>query len=211
MHALIREARREIELAEEWADRTIAYATEHGFPYWLTLCSMLKSWLLDQQGPSAAGVAQFRQGLDGYRATGAKLGLSWFLTLMAEMLAKHGATEEALGMIAEALAHIDASSERYYEAEVHRVKGELLLTRGGPDAAAAAEASFLHALEVARRQSAKVWELRTATSLARLWGAQDRRRAAGELLTGVYGWFSEGLDTTDVRDARSVLDELGAL
>jgi predicted ATPase len=210
MHALLCLRRGEIGLAQEWFDKTIAYATEHGFPYWVTLCSLLKDWLLAQQGQLEVGTARFRRGLDAYRATGARLGLSSFLSLLAGLYGQSGQIEDGLRVIAEALAHIDTTGE-CYEPEVRLRKGELLLMQGGPDAVAAAEADFLQALAVARRQSARSLELPAATSLARLWGTQGRSGEARELLASVYGGFTEGLDRPDLKEARRLLEELGAV
>ena len=210
MHGLLYQVRREIDLAEEWADKNIAYASAQGFPYWRTLGSILKGWLLDQRGESETGIRLYERGVDGYRATGSKLGLSWFLGLRGELLAKAGRIEEGLLVIDEALTHISETDERYYEAEAHRLKGELLLKQGRPSSIAAAEASFQTSLDVARRQQAKTWELRTATSLARLRSRQDRSRDAVSILGEVYDWFTEGFDTPDLKDARRLLDELSA-
>ena len=142
MHGLLYQVRREIDLAEEWADKNIAYATAQGFPYWWTLGSILKGWLLDQRGESELGFRMYEKGLQGYRATGARLGLSWLLGLRGELLARTGRIDDGLVAIDEALAHIAETDERYYEAEAHRLKAELLLLRGGPGAVTAAELSF---------------------------------------------------------------------
>ncbi len=210
MHGLLYQVRREIDLAEHWADKNIAYASAQGLPYWRNLASIVKGWLLDQRGESGRGICMYEEGVDGYRATGAKLGLSWFLGLRGELLAKAGRIEEGLLVIDEALTHISETDERYYEAEAHRLKGELLLKQGRPTSIAAAEASFQTSLEVARGQQAKTWELRTATSLARLRSRQDRSSDAVRILGEVYDWFTEGFDTPDLQDARRLLDELSA-
>jgi predicted ATPase len=208
MHGLLYQVRREVDLAEEWADKYIAHATAHGFPYWWTLGSILKGWLLDQRGESELGFRMYEKGLHGYRATGARLGLSWLLGLRGELLAKIGRIDEGLAAIEEALSHVEETEERYYEAETHRFKGELLLRRGGAGALAAAEASFQKSLEVARGQQAKAWELRAATSLARLLSSQGRSPEGLKVLKNVYDWFTEGFDTPDLKDARRLLDEL---
>ena len=208
MHGLLYQVRREVDLAEEWADKNIAHATAHGFPYWWTLGSILKGWLLDQRGESELGFRMYEKGLHGYRATGARLGLSWLLGLRGELLAKIGRIDEGLAAIEEALSHVEETEERYYEAEAHRLKGELLLRRGGAGALAAAEASFQKSLEVARGQQAKAWELRAATSLARLLSSQGRSPEGLKVLKNVYDWFTEGFDTPDLKDARRLLDEL---
>jgi predicted ATPase/class 3 adenylate cyclase len=208
MLALLYQVRREHDLAEEWADKNIAYATAQGFPYWRTLGSILKARLLDQRGENEHALRVYEEGLRGYRATGSRLGLSWLLGLRGELLAKAGRLDEGLGAIEEALSHVNETDERYYEAEAHRLKGELLLRQGLPGAAAAAEASFRKSLEVARSQQAKTWELRAATNLARLWSSQGRSPEGRKVLSEVYDWFAEGFDTPDLRDARALLDEL---
>ena len=110
-------------------------------------------------------------------------------------------------MLAEALVHVEHTGERYYEAEIHRLKGELLLQQNS-DNQAEAETCFHHALEIARNQQAKSFELRAATSLARLWQQQGKRQEAHDLLAPVYGWFTEGFDTADLKDAKALLHEL---
>jgi predicted ATPase len=208
MHGLLYQVRREIDLADEWADKNIAYASAQGFAYWWTLGSILKGWLLAQRGESEVGFRMYEKGLHGYRATGARLGLSWLVGLRGELLAKVGRIDEGLAAIEEALSHVEETDERYYEAEAHRLKGELLLRRGGADAVAAAEASFEKSLAVARSQQAKAWELRAATSLARLRSTQGRSLEGVKVLSDVYDWFTEGFDTPDLKDARRLLDEL---
>ena len=111
-------------------------------------------------------------------------------------------------MLAEALVHVEHTGERYYEAEIHRLKGELLLQQNS-DNQAEAETCFHHALEIARNQQAKSFELRAATSLAHLWQEQGKRQEAHDLLAPVYGWFTEGFDTADLQDAKALLDALG--
>jgi class 3 adenylate cyclase/predicted ATPase len=208
MLALHYQVRREFDLAEEWADKNIAYATAQGFPYWRTLGSILRGWLLDQRGESELGLRVYEEGLRGYRGTGSRLGLSWLLGLRGELLAKAGRFDEGLIAIEEALSHVNETDERYYEAEAHRLKGELLLRRGGAGAVTAAEASFEKSLEVARSQQAKAWELRAATSLARLRSSEGRSPEGLKVLGDVYDWFTEGFETPDLKDARRLLDDL---
>jgi predicted ATPase len=119
-----------------------------------------------------------------------------------------GQPEAGLEVLVEAFAHVNDTDERFYEAELYRVQSELLLRQGKSNAAAAAETCLRRSLDVARAQKAKSWELRTATSLARLWRDQDQPHQAGDLLAPVYGWFTEGFDTPDLKDAMALLDEL---
>src|SRR5262249_10727955 len=158
-------------------------------------------------GQHEAGIAQMHQGLAARLATGSGATQSGRRGLLAEAYGGIGQAEAGLHLLAEALAWVDTTGERYREAEVYRVKGEVLLQHAGPDAPQA-EACFQQALAVARRQQAKSWELRAAMSLARLWQRQGKCTEARELLAPVYGWFTEGFDTADLQDARALLEEL---
>jgi predicted ATPase len=157
-------------------------------------------------------MAQMRHGLAARRAAGAELGRPLSLALMAEAYGGMGQAEEGLALVAEALTVVNNSGERHWEAELYRLKGELLLhAEGGVrNAALTAEECFHQALDIARQQQAKSWELRAAISLSRLWQRQDKRAAARELLAEVYGWFTEGFDTTDLQEAKALLEELEA-
>jgi predicted ATPase len=208
MHTNLHVTRREIGEAREWAARTHAYAVEHGFPYWSSLSSMYTAWLAAQQDDLDAGIALLREGLARYTATGAKLGLSSFLVMLAELYAIGGRWAEGLDALDLAAAHVDRTGERYYEAEVERLKGELRRGEGGPSAGALAEAHFQKALAIAGAQRAHSWSLRAATSLARLWRDEHRIDEARRLLSDVHGWFTEGFDVPDLRASRALLDEL---
>src|SRR5262249_36022780 len=131
-----------------------------------------------------------------------------YLALLAEAYGRAGQAEEGLRLLAEALAHVDTTGERYYAAEVYRLKGELLLRQAIPDEAQA-ETCWHQALDIARHQQTRSWELRAATSVARLWQQQGKRAEAYALLAPVYGWFTEGFDTADLQEARALLEELG--
>ena len=160
------------------------------------------------QGDSEEEIAQIRQGLDAWQATGAELAVPSFQALLAEAYGTVGRVTDGLAAIDEAMTRVHTTGERLYEAELHRLKGTLLLARS-PHHQAEAETCFRYALEVARCQQAKAWELRAALSLSRLWQQRGKRDAARELLTEVYGWFTEGLDTADLKEARALLEELG--
>jgi predicted ATPase len=162
---------------------------------------------LAAQGQNATGLAQMRQGLAAYRVTGSAVGMSGHLAQLAEAYMQVGQVDEGMHLLAEALAMVDTTGERHTEAELHRLHGELLLRQAVPDAPQA-EACFQRALDVARHQQAKSWELRAATSLARLWQRQGKRAEARELLAPIYGWFTEGFDTADLRDAQTLLRAL---
>ena len=168
----------------------------------------MRGWALAMQGQWEEGIAQIQQGLVAQHATGAEIARPSFLALLAEAHAAAGQAEAGLGVLAEALALVDHTGERHWEAEVYRLKGELLLQQCVPDAPQA-EACFQQALAVARRQQARSWELRTALSLSRLWQQQGKRAEVRELLTPIYSWFTEGFDTPDLQEARALLEDLG--
>jgi predicted ATPase/class 3 adenylate cyclase/DNA-binding winged helix-turn-helix (wHTH) protein len=200
--------RREVQTAQERATAEIALCSEQGFALYLARGTILRGWAMAEQGRGAEGLAQMRQGLDAYQATGAEVFRPYYLACLAIAHGKVGQAEEGLSRLAEALAAVHKTGERIYEAELFRLKGELLLAVS-PDRDAEAEACFHQALSVARRQQAKALELRAAMSLSRLWQCQSRRTAAQELLGEVYSWFTEGLDTADFQEAKGLLAELG--
>ena len=215
--------RREIQAAQKQADSLISLSTEQGFALRLAWGTILRGWALAKQGQEEEGIAQIYQGLAAYRATGAEAGQPCFLAQLAEICGKTRQTAEGLAALAEALAKVNKTGERYYEAELYRLKGELTLqqfkVQGSkfkvadprpltPDPQAEAEACFLKAIEIAQRQQAKSLELRAATSLARLWQSQGKRAEAHNLLADVYNWFTEGFDTKDLQEAKALLEEL---
>jgi predicted ATPase len=204
---MLHQSRRERQLAQERAEAAIALAREQGLPHWVMYGTTVRGWALAMQGQWEQGIAQIQQALVAQQATGAQIARPSFLVLLTEAHAAAGQTEAGLGVLAEALALMDHTGERYHEGEVHRLQGELLLRQAVPDAPRA-EACFQRALAVARRQQAKSWELRAATSLARLWQQQGKCAEARALLGGVYGWFTEGFDTADLQEAGGLLATL---
>jgi predicted ATPase len=150
-----------------------------------------------------------QRALADFRATGSLTTTSLFLSLIAEVQSRFGQCDEAMAAIEEALAIIEETGERAFEAEVHRTRGELLLA-GAVSNAAQAEQSFRLAIEVARRQKAKSWELRVTLSLSRLLRASNRRDEARAMLSEIYNWFTEGFDTADLKDAKALLEELSS-
>jgi predicted ATPase len=190
------------------AEAVMTLATEQGFPQWVAGGTFFRGWALAAQGQAEAGIAQLRQGLAAWRATGAEIGRPRWLTMLAEAYGSVGQTEAGLTILAEALALVEKTGQRVDEAELHRLQGELLLIHAGEDGGAEAEPCFQQALAVARRQQAKSLELRAAMSLSRLWQSQDKRQEACDLLASVYGWFTEGFDTADLREAKALLEEL---
>jgi predicted ATPase len=158
------------------------------------------------QGQGAEGVAQIRQGIAAYRATGATVLVPWFCILVADVSDRLGHTDEGLQALAEAHTLVEQHDERWWEAEVCRLQGVLVLRQPGTPPAEA-EAWLQRALDVARHQQAKSWELRAAMSLSRLWHQQGKAAEAHALLAPVYGWFTEGFDTADLQEAKALLDE----
>jgi len=199
---------REAAVAQERAEAQRALCTEHGFAQYLAWSTILRGSALAAQGQWAEGLAQMRQGLAACRATGARSLGHWFHTLLAEACGRAGQVEEGLRALEEALKALQTTEDRLYEAEVYRLKGELLLQQSATQQGEAEE-SFHQALTVARRQQAKSWELRAAMSLSRLWQQQGRRAEAYDLLAPIYGWFTEGFDTADLQEARALLEHLG--
>jgi predicted ATPase len=221
--AIFHQYRHERQLTQRWTEAVVALSIEQGFPIWLAWGTILQGWVLAEQGQREEGIAQIRQGLAAYRATGGEMLRSQFLALLAEVQGKRGQGDEGLSMLAETLAVVDKTGEHFYEAELYRLKGELTLVQSRvqslgssvtnpqsltPNPQAEAEACFLQALAVARKQQAKSLELRAAMSLARLWQQQGKTREAHQMLSEIYGWFTEGFDTKDLQDAKRLIEEL---
>jgi predicted ATPase len=205
--------RREWPAVQERAEAMIALSSEQGFALTFAWGTIMRGWVLAEQGQGEEGIAQMRQGLAACRATGAELTRPFYLTLLAEAYGKVGQVEEGLQVLAEALDAVDKSGERFCEAELYRLKGELTLAQSsvqslGASVQTEAAACFLKAIEVARKQQAKSWELRAAMSLARLWQQQDKKDEARQMLAEIYGWFTEGFDTKDLQEAKALLEEL---
>ena len=209
--AVVHEYRREAQAVQERTETLTGLCTEQGFPLLLTRGTIYRGWALAEQGQAKEGIAQMRQGLASDQATGTETWRPYYLALLAEAYGKVGQIEEGLTLLTEALAAVDKTGERACEAEFHRLSGELTLQSGvgSPESRTKeAEACFQKASEIARRQSAKSWELRAATSLARLWQRQGKKTKAYELLAAVYNWFTEGFDTKDLQEAKVLLEEL---
>ena len=200
------------------------FSGEQGFPFFLAQGTILRGWALAEQGQNAEGIAQICQGLAAHEATGALLIRPYWISLLALAYGKGGQAEEALRVLDEALAM--THDQHVWKAELHRLRGELLLVRlgGGDDAKVAptdvpavtrvghsidqAESCFRRAIDIAREQQAKSLELRAGTSLARVWERQGKRVEARDLLSPIYNWFTEGFDAPDLKDAKALLDEL---
>jgi predicted ATPase len=199
--------RREVRATQEQAEAVLLLATNQGFPYWMAVAGIQRGWALAHQGQAHTGIAQLHQGLRAYHAIEAAILRPYWLALLAEAHGALGEPQAGLTALTEALTLVDSSGERFYEPELYRLKGHLLLQLSS-DNSTEAESCFHHAITIARSQHAKSWELRTATSLARLWQQQGKRQEAHDLLAPVYNWFTEGFDTADLKDAKALLDEL---
>jgi predicted ATPase len=203
---MLHQFRQEPHAANEHAEMALALCTEYGFAYYLAWATIMQGWVLAKQGQQE-GIAQMHQGLTTLQATGGGLRLPYYLTLLAEAYGHRGEAEKGLRLLAEAFASMQRTEERRWEAELHWLKVDLLLAHSTADQTPA-EACLHQALEVARRQHAKPLELRAATSLARLWQSQGKGKAAYDLLAPVYNWFTEGFETADLQDAKTLLTEL---
>ena len=202
--ALFHGSRREGEPALNQAEAALQLSTEQGFSLWAALAAILRGWALSQQGKKEEGIGQLLEGLAGWRATGGELFQPYYHSLLAETYLNAGQDAVAVSVLDEGLALVQKNEERWSESELHRLKGEGLLRQGLPGA----EACFRQALDVTRRQGVKSWELRAATSLARLWQSQGRIQEAMELLTGISGWFTEGHEDTDLVAAKRLIGEM---
>ena len=199
---------------EKSATASIDFCEAHGYQMIHSWSSALLGWVLSERGNPSQAVAAMREALDWQRSLGSHIMRPHFLALVAEALAKDGKCEEGLAVLAEAMEISLKSGDCYYEAELRRLKGELLLTQAtasradADDAAVEAETCYRQAIGVARHQQARLLELRAATSLGRLYLRLNRPAEAREAVAGIYGWFSEGFNTPDLRDARRILNDL---
>ncbi len=223
--AMLHQYRREGQAAQKQAEAAMTLSTEQGFVFWLAGGTIFRGWALAEQGQGEEGIAQVRQGMITWRATGADRFRPYFLALLAEACGKTDRAEEGLTLLAEAVNVAQKDGDRLYEPELYRLKGQLTLQKSqvsgfkfqvanpqsltpNPQAEAEAEACFHKAIEIARRQSARSWELRAVMSLSRLWQQQGKKNEAHQMLAEIYGWFTEGFDTVDLQEAKALLEEL---
>jgi TOMM system kinase/cyclase fusion protein len=212
--AWLHQLHREGHLTYERAETVIALGAEQGFALWVAGGTVLRGWALAEGSSAPAGgqryveegIAQMQQGLDAWRATGAQVARPYFLALLAEAYGKVEQVEEGLTLAAKGLGAAHDKEERRWDAELYRLKGELLLARP-VEQDTEAETCFHQALAIARRQQAKSWELRAAMSLSRLWQQQGKQAQAYDLLAPIYSWFTEGFATADLQEAKALLDE----
>jgi predicted ATPase len=213
LHALpILELRREWPAYQQKAEAAIALCREQGFGSLLAQATMYRGNALAQQGQTEEGIELMRGGLEAQLATGACLFRPWFLCFLAGSCGIAGRFEEGLAAVAEAIAIVGKTGERYNEAELHRLKGDLALRGSGVEAEPAvqteAEEGFRKSIEIARQQQARSFELRAVMSLSRLWEQQGKKEQARQALAEIYGWFREGFETEDLKAAKSLLDKL---
>ncbi len=206
--AFVHQLRREPKLAQSHADAVIALSAERGFSYFSWWALAVRGWAVAQQERGAEGIAQIREGVTAAKAGGAELASPWVLALLAEALGNESRAEEALKVLAEALAVSSKNGNHNYEAEIYRLKGQLLLVASRAEDRTEAESCFRRAIDIARRQQAKSWELRAVTSLGRLLQKQGKKEEPRQMLNEIYGWFTEGFDTADLKDAKALLEEL---
>ena len=197
---------RNYSLAQEYAEATLALSAEHEFDWWTAMANVFCGKALVEQGQSVKGLSQIQQGIEAKRTMGAPIWWPYYLALLADAYRHTGQVKKGWKALAEALAAVSTTEERWMEAELHRLKGELTLQRS--EAQEEAEACFHKAIEIAQQQEAKSWELRAAMSLARLWQGQGKTTEARNLLTPAYNWFTEGFDTGDLKDAKALLEDL---
>jgi predicted ATPase/class 3 adenylate cyclase len=204
----IHQFRREEHLIRPLAEEAKVLAVEHGFPFWLAEANIMSGWARAAQGDGQGGLLQLRGGVEDFLNTGARMDKPRWLSLLAEACAHADRREEGREAVRQALAVVEQTGECIFESRLRHLEGEFLLKQSDADATSRAESCFEAALAVARRQQAKAWELRAATSLASIWAEQGRRREAHDLLEPVYRTFTEGFDTADLKEARGLLDAL---
>jgi len=205
--SMVERLRRDGQDVFDHAEAAVTLSTEHGFPSWLAAGTFLRGWALTALGKREEGMIQLRQGLTDWRGIGTELFVPYFLTHLAEGDGALKQVDEALDALKEGWEAMERTGEQWWKAEMHRLKGDLLLHKSISNVAQATDC-FRQALDVARNQQAKFLELRAATSLARLWQSQDKHQQAYDLLAPVHDWFTEGFDTADLQEAKALLTEL---
>jgi predicted ATPase len=206
--ATLAQLRRDVAAVGKHVDEVVSLSEEHGLGLWLAYGKVFRGWVLAEQGRQEEGRTELAKALAECQATRTRMHRPYHLSLLAEVLRHSDRAEEGLLAIDEALAVVEETAERWWEADLHRLRGDLLLSLSTQNAAGA-EAEYDAAVTTARRQGARMLELRAATGLARLWRDQGGHAKAQDLLAPVYASFVEGLDTPDLRDAGILLEELG--
>jgi predicted ATPase len=199
--------RRDRSSVEHSSGELLSLCAAQGFPYHQAAGLMLRGWAFVEAGQLETGLAQIHRGLGEYRATRTAYQLPYYLGLLADAYRRAGRVSDGFSVTDEAAKRVQRTDERWYEAELHRLRGGLLLSVGTSEINEA-EACFQRALSVAREQSARMFELRAARDLAECWAEQGERQRARDLLAPVYAWFTEGFDTADLKEAKALLDQL---
>ncbi len=205
--AFIYQFRGEIEAALKPSESSVSLSTEGGFGFILPMGTSLHGWALADGEKTEEGITQMQEGIAAWRKTGAELFLPYWLCILAETYFKNEKKEEALIVLEEAQQLANKNNERYYEAELYRLKGELLLEFDGKDKSEP-ERCFIKAIEISRKQDAKSLELRAVTSYSRLLQTQGKKEEARHMLEEIYGWFTEGFNTKDLKEGKVLLKEL---
>ncbi|HXV84371.1 MAG TPA: adenylate/guanylate cyclase domain-containing protein [Candidatus Binatia bacterium] len=204
--AWVHQQRGETQLVEERLEKSVTLATEQGLTRWLHQGNFLQGWVLVQQGKGQEGILKMRRPITvGVREQ------SYYVTRLADAFGKEGHVDDGLTIVTDELARVQIAGTRLYEAELHRIKGDLLLQSGVQSLESRvqeAETCFQEAIKIARGQEAKSLELRAVTSLSRLWQKQGKKEEARQMLADIYSWFTEGFDTADLKAAKTLLDEL---
>jgi predicted ATPase len=195
--------------AYQHAERCLTLSEEHGFRQWRGLSRAIRATCTAVLDPSSA-VDHVIIGWDEYRRAGYQFGITALLALLSEALLLRGQLDAVPEVIEQALAKCEVNTERYFEAELYRLQARVLLLGNEPNASIRAQSLLDNALTIARSQSARSLELRAARDLADLWRDQGKRDEARDLLAPVYGWFTEGFDTLDLKEAEALLDELAS-
>jgi predicted ATPase len=208
LSGLVHLERGELDRTRERAEEIVGLCERLGFPLYLGVGRVLRGRARVESGEGEAGIAEMQQAMGELAAIGSGIGAPAILWALADTLRRVGRHDEALGALALGVAQADQKGEHFYDAELQRLRAETLLDMDG-NAVEEAEALFGQSLEIARRQEAKSFELRAATSLARVWQRQGKREAARALLAPLYAWFTEGFDTRDLQDAKTLLEDLG--
>jgi predicted ATPase len=195
--------------AKAQSDELVALADEKSALFWKAFGMLYQGWVLALTGQSAEAIQSLNSTITTYRSSGSTAWMPMWLSYLATAYAEVGHLDDAWKCSGDAIAAVASTKERLFEAEVHRVAGDIAMMSPQPDAGKA-EGYYNRALAVARQQQAKSWELRAAMSLARLWRDQGKPQQARELLAPIYGWFTEGFDTRDLKEAKTLLEELAA-
>jgi predicted ATPase len=207
--ATAHQLRRDTVRVQEQAEASMRVSREQGFPQLGAMAEVMQGWVLIETAQGAAGIDHIRAGMADWRTQSSELFKPYWLGLLAEAYGKEGQVSEGLSTVTEAFNVVERTQETFYEAELYRLQGTLALQSQVEGQQSKAEGSFHKAIDVAQRQQAKSLELRATVSLARLWQQQGKTKEAHQKLTEIYNWFTEGFDTRDLQEAKSLLRELG--